>query len=40
VRQRRNEKKKTHQQLGRIALHSLLLDAADFFRPIKNNFVV
>ena len=37
---RRQAKKKTHKQLGRIALHSLLLDAADFFRHIKSNFVV
>ncbi len=35
-----NEKRKTHKQLSLIALHSLLLDSAVFFRPIKNNFVV
>ena len=33
-------KRKTHNQHGRIALHSLLLDSAVFFRHIKNNFVV
>ena len=33
-------KRKTHIQLGRIALHSLLLDSAVFVRHIKNNFVV
>jgi len=34
------KKRKTHVQLGLIALHSLLLDTAVFSRHIKNNFVV
>ena len=36
----KRKKKKTHIQLGSIALHSFLPDSAVFFRPIKNNFVV